>query len=714
MLYRSDRGDPVLGWTRRGFLKVAAAAAGAAALAGCTSGGDDNGKRPGGNGTGAQGKGSVTEPLPAPKNFAQSPTLTDKLLPPVAERLPDHPYVVPHRWISDGKYGGRLNMNVFSSQGAAAAASDYNFSYGHSPLRWLNDGQDIGPGIAESWETNDDATRWTFHFRKGLKWSDGEPWSTADILFWWEEFVLAEKMGQVVADEARSGTGKPAEFSAPDDHTLTLIFDAPAPLTADRIANWVNGNVGRTGPIWSMPRHYLKRFHPKWGKKIPDDWDAVGGLMETKADWHRNPDCPTLTGWRCQSFDNNSGVVLERNPYYWCVAPNGDQLPYLDELQFTVVTDPEAGKLQIQQGNIDFCYGRFNQIALGDVQGIRDSAKRSGVEVLLWDSGAGGGLAVMFNYDYVEDELREVIRKPEFRRAISHAYHRDEVRRSVYFNTGELTTGTMSPKAVEYHVNDTGKQMYQQWRDSYVGYDQRKARELLDKIGVKDTDGDGIRELPSGKPLTLRLDYHADNSQGQQTRDNQLVSDLKAIGIKLQLNPVPPQSYDDQWQTGKLMIRDDWEIGDGPNHLVYPQFFVPIEAQRWAPLQGQWYVRRGSKLEHTERDLSPWKRHPPRLEPEPDGPIDRLWQLYDRTKTEPDEMKRHQLVWDMIKIHIDDGPFMMGTVANYPQVMLAKTDLRNVPRRENLMLGGYVNPWIHPTPAVYDPECWFWADPSQH
>jgi peptide/nickel transport system substrate-binding protein len=77
-------------------------------------------------------------------------------------------------------------------------------------------------------------------------------------------------------------------------------------------------------------------------------------------------------------------------------------------------------------------------------------------------------------------------------------------------------------------------------------------------------------------------------------------------------------------------------------------------------------------------------------------------------------MKRDQLVWEMIKIHIDEGPFMMGTVANYPQVMVAKTDLRNVPRRDNLAQGGYVNPWIHPTPAVYDPECWYWADPSQH
>ena len=72
--------------------------------------------------------------------------------------------------------------------------------------------------------------------------------------------------------------------------------------------------------------------------------------METKADWIRNPDCPTMTGFKCKSFDNTKGLVLERNPYYYVVMPNGDQLPYVDEIQINVVSDAEAGKLQVQQG----------------------------------------------------------------------------------------------------------------------------------------------------------------------------------------------------------------------------------------------------------------------------------------------------------------------------------------------------------------------------
>jgi peptide/nickel transport system substrate-binding protein len=703
--------------TRRGFLYSSALVAGAAALSACSGGGNNNNTGTGSNsgtGTGASNaKGSALKPLPKPAKFQEAPSLKGKGLPPVEQRLPENPYVIPHNWVKPGKYGGKLNMNTFSTQGAAKADSDREFFYGHSPLRWLNDGQTVGPGLVEEWESNDDASEWTFHFRKGLKWSDGKPFTTDNIIWWWEKFILDEKMGQTPPDEARSGKGTLAKFEAVDDTTLKMTFDAPAPLTADRMAMWVNGNIGHNGPIWVMPSHYLKQFHPDTGKNVPDDWDTVGGLMEQKADWHRNPDCPTLIGYKCKSFDNNKGVVLERNPYYYAVMPNGDQLPYVDEIQISVVTDAEAGKLQVQQGSVDYCQAGFNGMTLNDVQGVRDSAGKSDMDVILWDSGSGTGSILFFNYDYIEDDLRELIRNPKFRQAISHAFNREAVQKAVYFNTGERTTGTLSPKAKEYHVNAEGENVYKQWRDSYVTYDPDKAKQLLDEIGCKE-GSDGMRTLPNGKPLKLRLDYQADESDEHKTKDDHLVSDLKAVGVNMQMNPIPPQTYDDQWKSGKLMAHSNWEVGDGPNHLLYPQWLVPLEYTRWAPLEGQWYQQIGTSTNSKETNVDPWKRHPPRMEPDKNGPIQKMWDIYNKTKVEPDEMKRTQMVWDLIKIHISDGPFFQGTVANYPQAMYVKKDLRNVPKRENLAQGGMVNPWIHPTPAVYDPETYYWENPDQH
>ena len=701
--------------SRRQFLYGSAVVAGSVALASCSpsGGGNDAG---GGRWTesgGSDAVGSATEPIAKPAKFNQAPNI-DSSLPPVEERLPENPYVIPHKWATEGKYGGKLNMNTFTTTGLASQNNTREFFYGHSPLRYVNDGKDVVPGLVESWESNDDASEWTFHFRKGLKWSDGEPWSTADIMFWWNDIVADQYMAQTAPDEARSGKGTLAKFKAVDDLTLTMTFDAPAPLTADRMAMWVNGNIGKNGPIWMMPSHYVKQFHPKYGKDVPKNWDDVGGLMETKADWIRNPDCPTMTGFKCKSFDNTKSLVLERNPYYYVVMPNGDQLPYIDEIQISAVSDAEAGKLQVQQGSVDYCQGGFNNITLNDVQGLRDSADKAGTEVVLWDSGSGTGSIFFFNYDYVDDDLRKLIREPKFRQAISHAFNREAVQKSVYFNTGEPTTGTLSPKAIEYTVNDTGKQAYASWRDSYVAYDPEKAKALLDELGVKDTNGDGLRELPNGKKLALRIDIQADASVEHKTKDNQLTSDLKAVGIAMTSNPIAPQAFADKWETGTLMCHSAWEVGDGPNHLVYPQWLVPLEETRWAPLEGQWYKQLGTDTNGKQLDKSPWDRNPPRMEPEKDGPIKKLWDIYDVSKTEPDEMKRYQQVWDMIKIHVSDGPFMMGSVANYPQVMVIKTDLKNVPRKENLAQGGMVNPWIHPTPAVYDPECYFWDNPDQH
>ena len=116
---------------------------------------------------------------------------------------------------------------------------------------------------------------------------------------------------------------------------------------------------------------------------------------------------------------------------------------------------------------------------------------------MLWDSGSGTGSIFFFNYDYIDEDLRKLIREPKFRQAISHAFNREAVRKSVYFNTGEPTTGTLEPEGDRVpRSNDTGKKAYTDWRDSYVAYDPEKAKAMLDELGVKDSDGDGMRELP--------------------------------------------------------------------------------------------------------------------------------------------------------------------------------------------------------------------------
>ncbi|MET9018442.1 ABC transporter substrate-binding protein [Actinopolymorpha sp. NPDC004070] len=699
--------------SRRDVLRLSAAAAVAVTLSACSSAGEGGGS--GGTGGRASGKapptgkGSLTKPPKVPRRLKEAPALAKRVrsgdLPPLAKRSPEQPYVVPHRWLSPGKYGGGLLLIGTSTEDG----SNKEFMYGHSLLRWLNDGLDIGPGLVHSWEPNADSTEWTLHFRKGMRWSDGKPWTTADIMYWWQDLVLNKEHPEVPPDDVRSGTDTLAKFTAPDDHTLVLTFDAPAPVLPERLAAWVNRGNGAT---WMQPKHYVSQFHPKYNKAITSK--SWFNTHDDKANWATNPDCPTMTGWRLATYREGRAVTFERNPYYWAVAPDGCQLPYLDTLTFTTVVDPQVRKLQVTEGKVDYCHGPFVGIGLPDVSSLKRSSKRSGMQVHLWNSGSGTGTLFFFNYDYPDAKLRTLIRNPKFRQALSYAYDREEVRKSVYFNTGEKTTGTTHPTAYEYLVNDTGRKTYARWRDSYLTYDPDKAKSMLDDLGVVDRDGDGKRELPDGSRLRITLDYPADTDRTNIVKNDVIKKNWRAIGIDTELNPVPPTTFGERWEAGRLMSYTTWEVSDTP--LIYPAPVVPVPPAHWAPLHAQGFALQTAdpgKLKAQAHE-DPWKRQPPWLLAEPDTPIDRLWKLYRKGRVETDRMKQIRLLWEIYKVHIEEGPFLMGCVADAPQVTVVHKDLRNVPARESLAAGGWVNAWTHPTPAVYDPEAFYWTNPDQH
>jgi len=630
-------------------------------------------------------------------------------LPPLDKRLPEKPYVVPHAWLTTGKYGGQMRWICSSQIDWGVTRFVQQSTYGHSILRFLKDGTAVGPGLAESWEANADATVWTLHFRKGLKWSDGEPWTVDDILFWWEDEVQVPELNEPVPDEAKSSNGTPVTMKKLDDFTLQLTYDAPAPLTADRLAMWVKRGIGPGR--WMDPKHYLTQFHPKYNTSV-DKATWVQTFTE-KRDFCENTESPVMTGWRMESHVKAQNSVWVRNPYYWATDKEGNQLPYIDRIVLTNYLDPEVMKLQITQGNVDYVHAAFMPLTLADVSTLKESEAKSGLELRFWDSGLGTTPGYYFCYDYIDPKIRQLAREPKFRKALSHAFNRQEVQKSLFFDTGELTTGTYSPKALEFNV-EGGQTAFQEWRDSALKYDPELAKQMLDEIGLKDVNGDGWREQPDGSPLKVTLDYLSVASQEIIQKNELLARDWQAVGSNAALNSVPQPTWAEQWASGKLMVQSVDDVGQATSIATSPEFLVPVDSGHWAPLEGQFYAVRGSAKEKQELDKDPFQRTPPRMEPEKGGPVERLWQLYDQVRTEADPVKRTKFVWDMIKIHVDEGPFFSGVVANIPRMVLLKKDLKNVPRREDLATGGFVDNWSHPTPAVYDPETYFWENPDQH
>lgn len=637
--------------------------------------------------------------VPTAAAAKEAPALATKVaageLPPLDQRLPKVPLTLsPVDEI--GVYGGRWRT-MWSGSWVGFFQEQ---QYGHSALRWLDDGLAVGPGTCDTWSANADNSEWTLHFREGLMWSDGQPCTVDDVLFWWNDVTVKGDPANPdsIPDFGQDAKGKLVEFIKVDDYTLTMKYGTPAPLTAKRLAMWVNANIG---PRWIIPAHYVKQFHPKYSTE-PDFKN-----FNTKAETWTNPDMPSLNAFVVSKYEAGKSLTAERNPYYYAVDTMGNQLPYIDGQDWINVQDRQVELLQVRQGSIDHVH--FHDFTLADISTLQDNAAAGGYEVYLWDSGSGTAMMYFWNYDAEDDKIRALYRDPKFKQAMSFAVDRPSIQKTIYYNTGILTTGTMSPKAFEFNFNAEAQAYFEKARSAFAAYDPAKAEALLDEAGYK-KGADGKRAYPDGSAMEVRIDLPAD--AGKECTDVLEVckKNWEAVGLNIVVNQITGTAFDALWHAGKGRIHTNWEVGDGPDHLLYPSWVVPNEPDRWAPLCGRLLQYEGTSSETTEADKSPWDRQPPRFnknDPQYVGtPIEKIHGLYRQAVIEPDEVKRAQLVWQMWDYHISDGPFFIGTVANYPRIIIKSLKMTNVPTHDQLKLGGFVNPWIIPYPAVTNTETW--------
>ncbi len=608
-------------------------------------------------------------------------------LPPVEERLPKEPLVVePLHGV--GEYGG-----TWYRHGTYTDWNDVRMKmYGFSPVRWVDDGLGIEPNWVQAWSVNEDATVWTLYLREGIKWSDGVPMTAADFMFWWEDMVLNEEMSDPIPDMFVAG-GQPAEIHAPDDFTIVIEYAGTEPLLLERMAMWPNAGIGER---LIVPKHYLEQFHPDYS----DEYDSFE-VFEEKMEWWTNVDSPVISEWMPVEHDVADRLVMARNPFYYAVDTEGNQLPYIDEMVTELNEDVEVVKLRWMAGEADMQLRRY--VSMTDLSMLIDGEAEGDYAVKLWDSGSGTGPIFYWNWNHPDDEKLELYRMPEFRRAMSHALDRQRMQDMLYFGLGTRTTGTFSPKSVEFHRSERGQELYHEWNEAYLEYNPELAEELLDSIGVVDQNNDGWRQLPSGERLQIRVDYDGGTYEDRIQATEMAKTDWEAIGLEINLNPMDGAALGIQEQRAEFDLRAGWDLGDGPNFLVFPQWVVPIDLSRWAPLYGSWYqVKQAGELGRDDH-LAPRDRTPPHEEPAVDDPVRRLQDLYDQARVNPHEEERDQLVFEMIRIHIDDGPFFLGTVKDYPRIVIVKNNFHNVPDSEDLALGGFVNPWIMVYPAITHP-----------
>src|SRR6478735_2683222 len=465
----------------------------------------------------------VTDTAQWPKKFQEAPALADLVkagkLPPVAERLPAEPMVLkPLR--SVGKYGGTWRRGFL---GPGDSENGNRVRSGDKLLFWDETGTKIAPGVAKGWEQSADGKRMTIFLRKGMKWSDGAPFTADDFMFWYEDMYQNKDLIRSPAPEL-SANGKPGRMKKIDETTVLFEFDDPHFLFASQLAGdtQVGGGQSRLQSDERelglyAPAHYLKKFLPKYSSVEAANAQAKAAGYDNwvqnfkiKSDWRLNQEVPTLSAWKMVQPINGQTWLLERNPYYWVVDTAGNQLPYIDKVQLTLAENPEVINLRAIAGEYDYME-RF--IDLAKLPVFLENAERGKYKVHL-DPGFNGA----------DPEIRKWFANVDFRRALALGIDREQINQAFYL--GLAINGTSIPADVI--PQSPGKE----WRNKWATLDVKKANAMLDGIGLNKKDAEGYRlRTDNGQRLRIQIDVAQTLTPSWPQQAEMIIQQWRAIGI---------------------------------------------------------------------------------------------------------------------------------------------------------------------------------------
>ena len=515
-------------------------------------------------------------------------------LPDLAGRIPAEPLVVVP-YDSVGQYGGTLDV---LSNATEAGTSDF-LSVRHVNLaRYSDDLQTIVPNVAKSWTWNDDYTQLTFKLREGHKWSDGAPFTSADVKFWYDNLMMDSNIYENPKDYVLVA-GEPMTVDTPD--ATTVVFNLPAPkpgLLTHFATSYAQG---------FQPKHFLGQFHPDINPEADSLAQSMGfesGYDVIKAyygnsDWTDTPSpllstpdkvgnlpadvIPTLES-HIYVTDTTEGRHLVANPYFFQVDVTGQQLPYISEQDEVYINDNEVRILKLVNAEVDY---KAQSLQLASAPILLENQEKGNYTIQMKPTVAMP--AFSFNLTSEDAGKRAVFGDLKFRTAMSVAINRDELNELAYFGQGtpsQIAPFTPAPDFVD-----------PKWQSYEAGYDPARANSMLDEIGMVDTDGDGYRELPNGDKIVLNMQFATQGIGGNVV---ELVGQYWAdVGVQTIVKEVTPDEYRSAQSSNKLDV-GLWQYGAPlPIHLGLNSFFrAPFGTyfeHRTGMLWGEWLDSNGEK-----------------------------------------------------------------------------------------------------------------------
>lgn len=605
--------------------------------------------------------------------FQEAPMLAELVsggsLPPVDERLPANP-VVLDGLDGVGNYGGTLRRGYRGFSDRWGPTKTRN-----EALTWYNQDLSVRANIAESWEVNDDATEWTFQLRKGMKWSDGSEFTTDDWKWWYENVLLNTTLTPAAPGQWSTGTPREimkAEF--PDKYTAKFTFAHPKPLFIY--------TVTRETPF--IPAAYMKQYHLDFtDDKAKLEADTKAANFETwdqlwadKNQWW-TVGRPDIGPWLATNTMTEELFVMERNPYFWQVDSQGNQLPYVDKVTHLLFEQPDAFNTRIIAGEVDF---QARHVSIGDFTLLKENEEKGGYQLVTAIS--ANHVAFQPNHAANNPQLREFFQNRDARIALSLSINRQEINDLAF-------SGTATPR--QYSPLSASPQFYEKLSNSYIEYDPAKANELLDAAGyAKGADGFRLWKDGSG-PIDFVIEGTAQAGSPDEDAVQTIVKYFADVGVKATYKAEERSLYDTRNQAGEV----DAAFWGGDRTLlpiVAPWIFLGSMVDRpWAGKFGIYY--NDSKSPNAE-------------EPPADHFIRKIWDIQAQIDVEPEEAKRNELFFQILDIWAEELP-MIGVLGELPSPVVMKNGWKGY-------TGGYPNDDTTEDENLLNTQTYYWDDPSQH
>jgi len=618
------------------------------------------------------------------KKYGESPMLTTKVtagdLPAVQDRLPENPRVISVEGSQIGTYGGDFK-DPFVGDAFWSSQMIYYISR-KGLVNWNQSFTDWEPNIAESVDVSADAKVYTFHLRKGLKWSDGVPFTSDDVLFAVNDIFGNEELngGSFPSGFLKPGTGAPVAEKI-DDYTFTITFDTSYGMFLINLCGY-DGWL-----LVTAPKHYLQQFHKKYN---PDGIDALIAKTEGAKDWvslfqlhsavgvstdpaviSRDVNYPTLFPWiYTQPMGTGTQFVAERNPYYYWVDAQGNQLPYIDRIVGTAYQSEETMLVDVLAGKFDTMANSTNeQRSL-----FFDNQDKSGLKI--YPTLSEGGVTTTVHFNMTHPKLGAIFSQKDFRIGMSYAIDRQEIIDVVYFGQG--TPRQASPVEDSPLYNE-------QLSNQYTEYDVDKANEYLDKVLPKRNDA-GLRLNPeTGEPLNILFTVQSGDYGLRFADVAQLLKGYYAkVGVDVTVEVVDNEVWAQRNEENSIEASVfTGEGGYGITAITDPRYYVPIQNQGvWGMGWSIWYLTPTSKAA---------------VEP-PQAIKDHI-AMFNKVLQAPTSDERLSLMKQVLQTAADNF-WVLGISSPSTGYRPLSAKLGNVPDT-------WVDGWNPSGPAIIKPEQWY-------